>query len=70
MFKKENKLLVSKNRALKKTFGLLWGEATRGCRKMYEELDNFYSLQNTIRVTQSRRLRWADHVAWKEGRKE
>ena len=69
MLRKEHKLVVSKKRVLKKTFGLKWGETTWGWRKLYKELDNLYSLQNTVRVKQSQRLRWADHVACM-GRKE
>ena len=33
-------------------------------RKLHnEELDDLYSLPNTVRVVKSRRMRWAGHVA-------
>jgi hypothetical protein len=35
-----------------------------GWRKLHnEELHNFYSSQNIIRMFKSRRMRWAGHVA-------
>jgi hypothetical protein len=39
-------------------------EIKRGWRKLHtEELYNFYSLPNTILITESRRARWAGHTA-------
>jgi hypothetical protein len=36
---------------------------TRGWRKLHnEELHNLYSTSNIIRMTKSRRIRWAGHV--------
>jgi hypothetical protein len=36
---------------------------TGGWRKLYNELNNLYSLPSIIRITKSRRMRWAGHVA-------
>jgi hypothetical protein len=37
---------------------------TRGWRKLHnEELHNFYSSPNIIRIIKSRRMRWTGHVA-------
>jgi hypothetical protein len=45
-------------------FGPKTVEVTGGCRKMYnEELYNFYSSADVIRMTISRRMRWSGHVA-------
>jgi hypothetical protein len=39
-------------------------EVTGGWRKLHnEEIHNFYSSLNIIRVIKSRRMRWARHVA-------
>jgi hypothetical protein len=39
-------------------------EVTGEWRKLHnEELNGLYSLPNIVRVTKSRRLRWAEHVA-------
>jgi len=39
-------------------------EATGEWRKLHnEELSDLYSLPNIVRVVQSRRMRWAEHVA-------
>jgi hypothetical protein len=40
------------------------GEVTGGWRKLYsEEIHNLYYPPNIIRVTKSRRIRWAAHAA-------
>jgi hypothetical protein len=41
-------------------------EITGGCRKLHEALNNLYSSQNIIRVSKSRRMRWARHAACME----
>jgi hypothetical protein len=33
------------------------------CRKLLEEVPNLYSSLNTVRMSRSRKLRWAEHVA-------
>jgi hypothetical protein len=35
----------------------------KSVRKLHNELHNFYSSPNIIRITKSRRMRWAGHVA-------
>jgi hypothetical protein len=51
------------NRVLRRIFGLKWDEITGGWKKLYiEKLHNLYSSQN-IRVTKSRKMRWAGLVA-------
>jgi hypothetical protein len=52
------------NRVLRRIFGLKGHEATESWRKLHnEELHNLYSSPNIIRMTKSRRMRWAGHVA-------
>jgi hypothetical protein len=47
-------------------FGPKIDEVTRGWRKLHnEELQNFYSLPNIIRMVKSRMMRCAGHVACK-----
>jgi hypothetical protein len=47
---------VFENRVLRRIFG------TRGLRERHnEELHNLYSSPNIIRMTKSRRVRWAGH---------
>jgi hypothetical protein len=39
-------------------------EVTGDCRKLYnEELHNFHSSPSIVRMVESRRMRWAEHVA-------
>jgi hypothetical protein len=48
------------NRVLRRTVGLKKDGVTGGWRKLHnEELHNLYSLQSIIRMTKSRRMRWA-----------
>jgi hypothetical protein len=48
---------------LRRAFGPKRVEVTGGWRKLHnEELHNFYPSQNIIRMTKSRRIRWAGHV--------
>jgi hypothetical protein len=51
-------------------FGPKRDEVTGEWRKVYnEELNDLYSLHNIVRVVESRRMRWAGHVArMREGR--
>jgi len=49
---------------LKKIFGPKRDEVTREWRKLHiEELHDLYCSPNIVRVIQSRRMRWARHVA-------
>ena len=51
------------NRVLRKVFGPKGDEVTGEWRKLHnEELNDLYSLPNTVRVVKSRRMRWAGHV--------
>jgi hypothetical protein len=62
--REEHRLGVFENRVLRRTFGLKRHEVMGDWRKPHnEELHNFYSLPNIIRMIKSRRMRWAGHVA-------
>jgi hypothetical protein len=62
--KEESMLRVFENKVLRRIFGPKRDEVTGEWRRLHnEELYALYSLPNIIRVTKSRRLRWAGHVA-------
>jgi hypothetical protein len=62
--KEEHRLRVFENRVLRRIFGPKRDEVTGDWRKLHnEELHNFYSSPNIIRMIKSRRMRWAGHVA-------
>ena len=51
-------------RVLRRVFGPKRDEVTGEWRKLHnEELNDLYSLPNIVRVVNSRRMRWAGHVA-------
>jgi hypothetical protein len=51
------------NRVLRSIFRPKRDEVTGGWRKLHnEELHSLYSSPSTIRMSKSRRLRWAGHV--------
>jgi len=55
---------VFENKVLRRIFGPKREEVAEDQGKMYnEELCNFYSSPNIIRVRKSARMRWAGHVA-------
>jgi hypothetical protein len=55
---------VFENRMLRRLLGPERDEITGGWVKQhYEELHNFYSLPDIIRMIKSRRMRWTEHVA-------
>ncbi|PNF30021.1 hypothetical protein B7P43_G05842, partial [Cryptotermes secundus] len=57
-------LRVFEDRVLRRIFGPKRDEVTGGWRKLLsEELHNFYSSPGIIRMIESRRMRWAGHVA-------
>jgi hypothetical protein len=52
------------NRTLKRRFRPKSDEVTGGWRKLHnEELHNSYSSPDIIRMIQTKRMRWAGHVA-------
>jgi hypothetical protein len=62
--RKERRLRVFENRALRRVFGHTRDEVTGEWRKLHtEELNDMYSLPNIVRVVKSRRMRWAGYVA-------
>jgi hypothetical protein len=64
MLREEHRLRVFENRVLRRIFGPKRDGVTGGSRKLHsEELHSLYSSRNIIRVTKSRRMRWAGHVA-------
>jgi hypothetical protein len=60
--REEHRLRVFENRVLRKIFGKR--EEDGSWRKLHnDELHSLYSSPNIVRVTKSRRMRWAGHVA-------
>jgi hypothetical protein len=60
----ERRLRVFEKRVLRRVFGHKRDEVTEEWRKLHnEELSDLYSLPNIVRVVNSRRMRWAGHVA-------
>jgi len=61
----EHRLRVLENRVLRGIFGPKRDKVTWEWWKLHnEELNDLYSLPNIVRVTKSRRMRWAGHVAY------
>jgi hypothetical protein len=57
-------LRAFENRVLRRIFGPKRDEVIGGWRKLHnEELHNLYGSPSIIRMTKSRRIRWAGHVA-------
>jgi hypothetical protein len=55
---------VFENRVLRRIFGLKRDEAVGEWKELHnEELHNLYSSPDIIRLSKSRRMRWAEHVA-------
>jgi choline kinase len=62
--REEHRLRVFENRVLRRIFSQTRDEVTGDRRKLHnEELHNLYSSPNMIRMIESRRKRWAGHVA-------
>jgi hypothetical protein len=62
--REEQRLRVFENRVLRRIFGPKRDEATGEWRRLHnEELNDLQSSPNIIRVTKSRRMRRAGHVA-------
>jgi hypothetical protein len=63
MAREERKLRMFENRVLRRIFGPIKDEVTRGWRKLHnEELHNLCSSTHLIRVIKSKRIGWAGHV--------
>ena len=61
--RKERKFRVFENMVLRRIFGPTRDEVTEEWRRLHnEELNDLYSSPNRVRVTKSRRMRWAGHV--------
>jgi hypothetical protein len=61
--REERRLRVFESRLLRIIFGSKRNKVTGEWRKLHnEELHDLYSLPNIVRVTKSRRTRWAGHV--------
>ena len=62
--REERKLRMFENMLLRRIFGPRRDEVTGAWRRMHnEELNDFYSSPNIVRVVKSRRMSWAGHVA-------
>ena len=61
--REELRLRVFENRVLRRIFGPKRDEVTSEWIKLHEELNDMYFSPSIIRVTKSRRIRWAEHVA-------
>jgi hypothetical protein len=60
---------VFENRVLRRIFGPKKYEVIGDWRKLHnKELHNLYSSPNIIRMTKSRRMRWAGYIARMERR--
>ena len=67
--REECRLRVFENRILRRIFGPKKDENREWRRLHNEELHSLYGSPNIVRVTESRILRWAGHVArMEEGR--
>ena len=62
--RKKRKLRLFENMMLRRIFGPRRNEVTGECWRLHnEDLNDLYSSPNIVRVTKSRRMRWAGHVA-------
>jgi len=62
--REERKLRLFGNMVLRRIFGPRRDEVMGEWRKLHnEELNDFYSSPNILRVIKSRRMRWAGHAA-------
>jgi PAS domain-containing protein len=69
--REEHILRVFENRVLRRIFGLKRDEVTGDWRKLHnEELHDFYSSPDIIRMIKSRRMRWEGQVELIGGEEE
>jgi hypothetical protein len=62
--REERKSRVFENKVLRRIFGPRRDEVTGDWRRLHkEELNDLYSLPNTVRVIKWRRMGWAGHMA-------
>jgi hypothetical protein len=62
--RKKYRLRVFENRVLRRIFGPKRDEVTGEWRRLHnEELNDLCTLPNIVRSVNSRRIRWAEHVA-------
>jgi len=67
--RRKQRLRVFEDKGLRKIYGPKWDEVTGEWRRLRdEEICVLYSSSNSIRVIESRRMRWAGHVACMEDR--
>ena len=68
--REEHRLWVFENRVLRKILGPKWDEVV-GWRRMHnKELCDLYSSPNIMWLIKSRRMRWAQHVAYMGERRD
>jgi TPP-dependent pyruvate/acetoin dehydrogenase alpha subunit len=64
----KRRLRVFENRVPRRIFGRKMDEVTGEWRKLHNnELNDLYTSPNIIRVTKSRRMKWAGHGAYGGG---
>jgi hypothetical protein len=64
--REERRLREFENRVLGRIFGPKRDEVTEKCRKLHsEELHDQYPSPTIVRVIKARKMRWAEHVAWR-----
>jgi hypothetical protein len=62
--REEHRLRVFENRVLRRIFGPKKDEVTGEWRKLHnEEFRDLYSSPSITRISKTRRIRWAGHVA-------
>jgi len=59
----KRRLKVTENRVLRRIFGPKWGEVTGEWRRLHKEGPNDLNVSLNIWIVQSRRMRWAGHMA-------